>query len=71
MHDIVNLEGRGVPSLFITSSQFVQAAQVQSEALGMTPIALFVEHPIQDRTDEEMREIARGIMPAILENLIA
>jgi hypothetical protein len=70
VHDIVNLEGRGVPAFFIASSQFVQAAQAQSEALGMTPLALFVEHPIQDRTDEEMREIARGAMEKIVGLLV-
>jgi len=37
---------------------FIDAAQAQSDALGFDPSRLFVEHPIQDRTDDEMRAIA-------------
>jgi hypothetical protein len=55
VHDIVDLESRGVPAMFIASAQFVDAAQVQSEALGFPTVArVFVPHPIQDRTDDEM-----------------
>ncbi len=58
MHDIVDLERRGVPGVFVASSVFVEAASVQGESLGFQPERLFVEHPIQDRTDDEMRTIA-------------
>ncbi len=30
----------------------------QAKALGFTALKVFVEHPIQDRTDEEMAAIA-------------
>ncbi|NQU63313.1 MAG: hypothetical protein HQ517_03370, partial [SAR324 cluster bacterium] len=44
------LENRGVPSVFIASDEFVDAARAQSVALGFSPAAVFVPHPIQDRT---------------------
>ena len=56
MHDIVDLERRGVPGVFVASTEFVQAADAQSTALGFPDVArVFVPHPIQDRTDDEMR----------------
>ncbi len=55
MHDIVDLESRGVPGVFVASAQFVDAAIAQSEALGFPTVArVFTPHPIQDRTDDEM-----------------
>ena len=58
MHDITDLERRGLPGVFVASDPFVSAAEAQSKALGFDPARLFVEHPIQDRTDDEMRELA-------------
>ena len=58
MHDTVDLEVRGVPSVFVASSVFVDAAEAQAKALGLDVARVFVAHPIQDRTDEEMRAYA-------------
>jgi hypothetical protein len=59
VHDIVDLEARGVPSMFVASSEFVDAATAQAKALGFDSVArVFVPHPIQDRTDDEMRTLA-------------
>ena len=70
MHDIADLELRGVPSLFIASSEFINAASSQSEALGFPDVArVFVGHPIQDRTDDEMRELAELSFPEILRKI--
>ena len=55
MHDISDLEVRGIPSVFVASSEFVVAAETQARALGFPSARVFVPHPIQDRTDEEMR----------------
>ena len=52
--------------MFIASTEFVQAADAQSQALGYTPYSVFVPHPIQDRTDDEMRAIADDALEAIL-----
>ena len=59
MHDIVDLESRGVPGVFIASAEFVTAAVAQSTSLGFPTVArVFTPHPIQDRTDDEMRAYA-------------
>ena len=71
MHDIVNLESGGVPGVMIASSEFVDAATAQSGALGADPARVFVAHPIQDRTDDELRTLADGALDEILRRLLA
>ena len=55
---MTELEGAGLPGVFVASSEFAQAADAQAAALGFDPAAVFVPHPIQDRTDGEMRALA-------------
>ena len=69
MHDTVNLESVGVPSVFVASSEFVTAAAAQAEALGADPARVFVAHPIQDRTDAEVQALADGAFARLVEAL--
>lgn len=69
MHDITTLETRGLPSVFIASAEFRQAAEAQSRALGFEPARVFVPHPIQDRTDDELRALADAAVDEILATL--
>jgi len=71
VHDIVGLEDLGVPGVFVASDRFAQAADAQGEALGMHPIRVLTDHPIQQRTDEEVRALAEAAFPAILDALTA
>ncbi len=72
MHDIVDLEGRGVPGVFVASAEFVQAAISQSESLGFPTVArVFTPHPIQDRTDDEMRAYADAAFGEIVAAITA
>ncbi len=68
---MVGLEGLGIPSVMVASDQFVIAADVQSKALGADPARVFVPHPIQDRTDDELRALADDAVPALLAALVA
>ena len=71
MHDIVDLEGRGIPAMFVASTEFVDAAATQAGALGFADAArVFVPHPIQDRTDDEMRTLADNAVDDIIAALI-
>lgn len=70
MHDIVNLESGGVPGVMVASTEFVDAASAQSAALGADPARVFVAHPIQDRTDDEMRALADRALDDILRRLL-
>jgi hypothetical protein len=69
VHDISDLERRGIPGVFVATVEFVSAADSQSETLGFTPARVFTPHPIQDRTDDEVRTIARDAYPAIVSAL--
>ena len=63
-------EIQGLPAVSIASSEFVEAAEVQRKALGMEDARyLLVDHPIQDATDDEMREKARAVFEAVVEAL--
>jgi hypothetical protein len=69
VHDIVDLEMRGVPGVVVASSEFVEAAESQAAALGLAARRVFVPHPIQDRTDPEMQALADAALDQIMEAL--
>lgn len=67
MHDIADLEIRGVPGVFVASSEFISAADAQSQALGFPSLKrVFTAHPIQDRTDDEMKTLADSVFDEII-----
>ncbi len=66
MHDILDLDRRGLPGGFVASEEFVEAASAQAKSLGFDPHKVFVPHPIQDRTDEEMQQIAENAFDEVL-----
>jgi hypothetical protein len=62
----MNLDGRGIPGVSIVTTAFADAVEVQSKALGFDPAIVFVPHPIQNRTPEELARIADdAIEPAL------
>ena len=69
-HDTVDLEDRGVPLVFVSTVEFVDAADAQAKALGTIASAVYVEHPIQDRTDEEMQAIADKAVVEIVSKIV-
>jgi len=70
VHDINDLELRGIPSMFIASDQFVDAAVAQSTSLGFPAVSrVLTPHPIQDRTDDEMLTYADVAFDQILDAL--
>ena len=72
MHDIVDLETRGVPGVFVATEEFVSAAETQSAALGMPGVRrVYTSHPIQDRTDAEMTALADRYFDEIISAITA
>ncbi len=71
MHDISDLERRGVPGVFVATVEFTDAAGAQAAALGFDPAGVFTPHPIQDRTDEEMAAIADAVVDELVAALVA
>ena len=67
LHDVLNFESAGRPSVLVASDVFVQAAADQAAKLGAPGARrVFVPHPVQDRTDDEMRAMAAGLAEELL-----
>jgi len=66
LHDSVYFEIQGIPAVSIASEEFKDAAATQAKALGMDAKRCFVRHPIQDRTDDEMRQLADEILEDVI-----
>jgi hypothetical protein len=71
VHDTVDLEARGIPAVFVATAAFADGAEHQARALGAQAAAVYVEHPIQDRTDEEMARIADRAIDELVRQLEA
>jgi hypothetical protein len=67
LRDVLSFEGMDKPAVLVASSAFEQAAEHQSAALGQPGIhRILVAHPIQDRSDDELRDLARGAVDQIV-----
>ena len=55
---MLNLEKRGIPTVGVATTEFVEAAAVPADSLGFDPAYIWVPHPIQDRTDAELHQLA-------------
>jgi len=70
LHDTVWFEIQGKPAVSVASIEFKDAAQTQADALGMSQArCVFVAHPIQDATDDEMRQKADAVVTEVIEAL--
>ncbi len=70
LRDVLSFEGMDKPAVLVASSAFEQAAEHQSNALGQPKIhRVLVPHPIQDRSDEELQQLARDCVDEILGEL--
>ena len=67
---MVNLEGQGVPGVYVATVQFEDGGLHQAKTLGADVASVFVEHPIQDRSDDEMLGIADAAFEEIWAKLI-
>ena len=70
MHDTADLERRGIPAMYVATVEFVDGADAQAKALGFEHSPVYVEHPIQDRTDDEMVAIADAAFEAVVAQLV-
>jgi hypothetical protein len=70
LRDVLSFESEGKPAVLVASSAFEGAAAHQAAALGQPEIRrVLVPHPIQDRTDEELQDLARAAVDEILRGL--
>ena len=67
LRDVLGFEEDGRPGVLVASSVFKDAAAAQAEALGAPDTRrVLVPHPVQDRTDEELRGLAQSIVDELL-----
>jgi len=72
LHDVVAFEGLGRPAVLVASSVFRDVAAAEARNLGQPAVRrVFVPHPVQDRTDEEMRAMAVDVADEVLSALRA
>ena len=68
---MLDLDSRGVAGAMVATTAFRAAAEAQGKSLGFEPAVIYVPHPIQDRTDDELRTIADDAIDAILQAITA
>ncbi len=67
LHDVLSFESAGLPAVLVASDVFVQAAADQAAKLGAPGVRrAFVAHPVQDRTDDEMRAMAAAVADELI-----
>jgi len=67
LRDVLEFESLGRPAVLVASSAFVQAAEEQAALLGQPELRrVFVDHPVQDRTDDELRAAARAVADEVI-----
>lgn len=59
MHDAATLEGLGVPTAPIVTTEFVEEAHLQRDALGLAALEpAIIEHPLSTLGVEQIRQRA-------------
>lgn len=66
----MTFDGKGIPGVNVVTTGFTQAVEAQSNALGFDPAVVFVPHPIQNRTAQELERIADEAVESILAKLV-
>ena len=67
LRDVIEFEALGRPGVLVASDAFTQAAADQVQLLGQPKLAYaLAPHPIQDRTDDELRAMARDLADQVL-----
>jgi len=70
LHDTTKLESFGIPSIPVATAEFIKAARAQASALGRADLdAVYVAHPIQDQTKQEIELKAETVLEEIARRL--
>ena len=67
----MNLDARGIPGVSIVTTGFTDAVTAHSQAIGFEPAIVYVPHPIQNRTAQELDQIADAAIESALGLLTA
>jgi hypothetical protein len=70
LHDTIHLEDLGVPAVPVATTEFQTAARAQAAALSRPDFdAVYVPHPIQDQTAQEIADRADAVIQEIVARL--
>ncbi len=68
---MADLDQRGIAGVMVATEEFQDAARAQSQALGFEPAVVWVPHPIQNRSKEELAQIAVEAIESIVAGLVS
>ena len=68
---MLELDKRGVPGAMIATTAFEQGYQAQAKILAFEPAVIYTPHPIQNRTDAEIRQFADNILESVIGSISA
>ena len=63
------MDASGIPGVTVVTTGFTDAMEMQSNTLGFEPAVIYVPHPIQNLTAEELDKIADSIIDPALKLL--
>jgi hypothetical protein len=70
LHDTIGLENLGIPAVPVATAEFTAPARVQASALGRAGFdAVYVQHPIQDQTPQQIAARADAVAEEIVRRL--
>lgn len=68
LRDVAEFETLGLPAVLVSTTGFTDAADEQAKRLGLAALRrVHLPHPIQNRTDSEVADLARGAVDELLE----
>jgi hypothetical protein len=71
LHDTLKLENMGIPAVPVATHEFMTAARSQASALGRPSFdAVYVPHPIQDQTKQEIERKADAAIDELIARLM-
>ena len=68
-HDLNDLDLRGLPGVSVLTTEFHEAFAKQCAAIGFDGASLYVPHPMQNRTRDELRAFADASVADVLRAL--
>ena len=66
----MTFDARGLPGVSVVTTEFKDAITAQSRALGFDPAIVYVPHPIQNRTADELAALADAAIEPVLAQLV-
>jgi hypothetical protein len=70
IHDVAQLESRGLPTVCMTGHSFLGLADAYSESLGFAARLVVFEHPIAGRGEQEVRAKADALVHDVMESFV-